>query len=64
MTYTLIGFNYDFNSLNPKGPPNELGEAFKEIFNIPDKIPMAFVLRNFFPVLKYIIVRYFILPCG
>ena len=53
----VIGFNYDFHSLDPDAPPNELGEAFREILNVPRTIPIVLLLKSFFPVLKWIIVR-------
>ncbi|KAI8972453.1 cytochrome P450 [Trametes punicea] len=48
----LAGFNYEFDSLNPKGKPNELAKAFEEIFTFPEKIPVLMIMRNFFPVLN------------
>ncbi|KAI0634029.1 cytochrome P450 [Trametes polyzona] len=48
----LAGFNYEFNSLNPSGKPNELSVAFEEIFKVPEKIPVMMILRNFFPIIN------------
>ncbi|KAI0672471.1 cytochrome P450 [Trametes maxima] len=50
----LAGFNYDFDSLNPNGKPNELAKAFEEIFVIPEKVPVLFILRHFFPIFDYV----------
>ncbi|KAI0357855.1 cytochrome P450 [Trametes cingulata] len=53
----LAGFNYDFDSLNPNGKPNELAQAFEEIFRNPDKIPILLVLKNFIPILDTPLLR-------
>ncbi|PIL29244.1 cytochrome P450 [Ganoderma sinense ZZ0214-1] len=50
----LAGFNYDFDSLNPEGKPNKLGQAFQDIFDVPDRFPLLLLLRNFFPILRFI----------
>ncbi|KAI0643934.1 cytochrome P450 [Trametes meyenii] len=49
----LAGFNYRFNSLNPSGTPNELNEAFQEMFN-PSNVTVMMILRSFFPILDII----------
>ncbi|PIL29242.1 cytochrome P450 [Ganoderma sinense ZZ0214-1] len=51
----LAGFNYRFNSLNQEGESNELGQAFQDIFDVPEKIPFLLILRNFFPILRGVI---------
>ncbi len=50
-----LGFNYEFNALNPSGKPSELAEAFEKIFKVPEKIPIMMILRNFFPILNIIV---------
>ncbi|KAI9062669.1 cytochrome P450 [Trametes sanguinea] len=50
----LAGFNYEFNSLNPNGKPNELAKAFEDVFTFPVKIPILMILRNLFPVFEII----------
>ena len=51
------GFNYDFDSFKSHGKPNELNEALKEVLEIPEKLPVLRILRNFFPVLRVIVGR-------
>ncbi|KAI0753248.1 cytochrome P450 [Daedaleopsis nitida] len=48
----LAGLNYEFNSLNPQGKPDELASAFQEIFSVPDKVPIFMMLKYFFPILN------------
>ncbi|EJF55963.1 cytochrome P450 [Dichomitus squalens LYAD-421 SS1] len=50
----LAGFGYEFDSLNPNGKPNELAQAFQDVFNVSDKMPVLMILRGFFPVLRAI----------
>ncbi|KAI0827902.1 cytochrome P450 [Trametes gibbosa] len=50
----LVGFNYEFNSLNPKGEPNELAKAFEQVFEVPEKIPILMILRTFLPALNFL----------
>lgn len=52
---SAVGFNYEFNALNPSGKPSELAEAFEKIFKVPEKIPLMMILRNFFPILNIIV---------
>ena len=33
LTLATAGFNYDFDSLNVHGAPNELNQAFTTVFN-------------------------------
>ncbi|KAI0634026.1 cytochrome P450 [Trametes polyzona] len=50
----LAGFGFHFDALNPKGKPNELFEAFQELF-LPDrKITTLMILKSFFPILNII----------
>lgn len=37
------------------GSPPELGQAFKDVFDVPDKFPFLFVLRTFFPIFRFIV---------
>ena len=55
MADSYPGFNYNFDSLNTEGKPNELGQAFQEAFNVPDKIPILLILRTFFPIFRLIV---------
>ncbi|KAH9919442.1 cytochrome P450 [Epithele typhae] len=49
----LAGFNYKFDSLNPRdGEPNELSKAFSTIFS-PSGVTMLQILRFIFPVLRH-----------
>ncbi|KAI8972447.1 cytochrome P450 [Trametes punicea] len=50
----LAGFNYDFDSLNPNGKPNELNEAFREVFAAFGNFNILLLLKSLFPVLEYI----------
>ncbi|KAI0357859.1 cytochrome P450 [Trametes cingulata] len=45
----LAGFNYRFDSL--AGKPNELNQAFQEIFNPSVGFSIFMILRNFIPIL-------------
>ncbi|OSD00668.1 cytochrome P450 [Trametes coccinea BRFM310] len=47
----LAGFNYSFDALNPDGKPNELSEAFQQIFSIPSKITTMMILKHVIPLL-------------
>ncbi|KAI0828219.1 cytochrome P450 [Trametes gibbosa] len=47
----LAGFNYRFDSLNPSGKPNELNQAFQEIFDPSPNFTLWMLLKNFFPIL-------------
>ncbi|KAI0822367.1 cytochrome P450 [Trametes gibbosa] len=49
----LVGFNYQFNSLNPSGKPNELAAAFEKIFQVPE-VNTVVILRTLFPILNHI----------
>ncbi|CDO71513.1 hypothetical protein BN946_scf184910.g12 [Trametes cinnabarina] len=51
----LAGFNYRFDSLNPNGQPNELNQAFQEIFSPSGGFTVLMILQNIFPVLKSLI---------
>lgn len=55
VAHWVLGFNYEFNALNPSGKPSELAEAFEKIFKVPEKIPIMMILRNFFPILNIIV---------
>ena len=46
----LAGFNYEFNSFDQTGDPNELSQAFHEIFNPEPKITPLMLLRHTFPI--------------
>lgn len=48
----LAGFNYDFNSLNVDGKPNELNEAFNVLFRSLDGFAILPVLQAVFPPLR------------
>ncbi|KAJ7127450.1 cytochrome P450 [Mycena crocata] len=50
----LAGFNYEFHALNPAEKPNELDEAFKEVFvnSTPRKIGLKVFLSGRFPFLR------------
>ncbi|KAH9910538.1 cytochrome P450 [Epithele typhae] len=50
------GFNYEFNVINPKGGPNELSEAFSQIFNPANKPSVMTGLRLLFPILSNIML--------
>ncbi|KAH9847039.1 cytochrome P450 [Lenzites betulinus] len=48
----LAGFNYRFDALNPSGSPNELNQAFQDIFNPSPNFTPWMLLKFFFPILK------------
>ncbi|KAK0227770.1 cytochrome P450 [Armillaria fumosa] len=50
----LAGFNYKFNSLNPSHTPNELNEAFTEIFGTATRSNPLLFIKTFFPALRFI----------
>lgn len=50
---TIRGFNYRFDSLS--GKPNELIDAFTEIFNPTMRITAMMILRDVFPFLNIIV---------
>ena len=49
----LAGFNYRFDGLS--GKPNELAEAFNQIFDPSPSITFMMVARNFLPILNVIV---------
>ena len=57
------GFGYDFHSLNPTDKPNELAQAFQDVFNVSEKIPVLMILRNFFPILRLIVSSFLSYAC-
>ncbi|KAH9937781.1 cytochrome P450 [Epithele typhae] len=48
----LAGFNYEFNAINPRGPPNELSEAFGQIFDPANRPSALSGLRIMTPFLN------------
>ncbi|KAI0634036.1 cytochrome P450 [Trametes polyzona] len=50
----LAGFGFRFDALTPTGEPNELYDAFQELF-LPDRdFTVLMVLKSFFPILDFI----------
>ncbi|KAG7453117.1 cytochrome P450 [Guyanagaster necrorhizus] len=50
----LAGFNYKFNALNPSRTPNELNEAFTEIFATATRANPLVFIKTFFPALRFL----------
>lgn len=50
-----LGFNYDFDSLNANGKPNELNEAFATMFAAGQRLSILPVLQAWFPPLRVIV---------
>ncbi|KAH7101315.1 cytochrome P450 [Auriculariales sp. MPI-PUGE-AT-0066] len=48
------GFGYDFDALNEHGPPNELNEAFTNVFSTAQAPNIWIILRAFLPFLRII----------
>ena len=44
----LLGFNYEFHNLKEDGKPNELNEAYKDLFSVE-------LMRGFFSRLQFMI---------
>lgn len=51
----ILGFNYEFNALNPEGTPNELDEAFSTLFREPGNPRPIEFLRAFVPIFRLIV---------
>ncbi|KZP09385.1 cytochrome P450 [Athelia psychrophila] len=49
-----VGFNYQFDALDPSSPLNELNEAFKNLFNATQKVGLFFLLQELVPILQHI----------
>ncbi|KAI0743350.1 cytochrome P450 [Daedaleopsis nitida] len=50
----LAGFNYQFETLNPDLPPNELSVAFNDIFKDPPKLSISNLVFNLLPSLHLV----------
>ena len=48
--FGILGFNYEFNALNPMGKPNELHEAFEK-FKAKNGFNFVSLLNGMFPAL-------------
>ncbi|OSD05893.1 cytochrome P450 [Trametes coccinea BRFM310] len=49
----LAGFDYHLEALNPKGKPNELNEAFSQIFSSSPPVSIYRILVSVFPFLDF-----------
>ena len=55
----LLGFDYEFGTLNENGQPNELAEAFESIFRTDLTVlqQMRGMLNDRFPIVRRMLVR-------
>jgi hypothetical protein len=51
------GFNYQFDALAPKGKPNELNQAFTDLFHSPQATRNAAfrLAQSMLPILKFLV---------
>ena len=54
LRFNILGFNYDFNALDPMGKRNELHDAFEK-FQAKDEFNVVALLGIMFPVLGSIL---------
>ena len=52
--FDILGFNYEFNALDPMGKPNELHDAFEK-FQAKDELNLVTLLGFMFPVWESIL---------
>ena len=51
----ILGFNYQFNALNPDEKSNELNDAFATMFRSGESPTFLQILQSFFPIFLAIV---------